>query len=432
MATCARLEVAAGLAVLLTSLTATLTAAPAVGTVEASDAAFPTRVADYSYLTGSVSAAPPGRAVAIFQHGFGVEFMDYPQAVLVGADGTTYRRVDLAERLGGPEGQGDPAPLTLSPDGLSVAVGDYAADAADLAVLDVRTGDVERHAVGAARGVIPRAWSPERRQLAFVSGGEPYNPYQALHASSLEGDLGLLDVDSGEVRMLPNAEGVGLVAYSPNGTRLAVERGRRIEIRTLDGAITRTLAPPPQHHLDGPAAWSPDGALLAVGNGHPRCQQSGPDFDELAWDACLADTESKTFLDATGGQGPVPDPLLAGSSGFGPVLGWSGPREVLVLDDVVPSDPSIRGTYWITAAPLDGSAPRQLSTVPGTGNFGVGSFQLASGLVADLTFEEMGGRADRGPLPFYLAVALSLALGVLTARLTRLARSRRASRPAGR
>ena len=31
----------------------------------------PDRLADYSYLTGDVSDAPPGRAVALYQHGFG-------------------------------------------------------------------------------------------------------------------------------------------------------------------------------------------------------------------------------------------------------------------------------------------------------------------------------------------------------------------------
>ena len=85
----------------------------------------PEELAGYSHLTGSVSSSPPGAVAALWQHGYGVEFPDFPQAVVLGAGGDGYRRVDLAEERAGGETQGDPAPMLLSPDGTRVAVGDH-------------------------------------------------------------------------------------------------------------------------------------------------------------------------------------------------------------------------------------------------------------------------------------------------------------------
>lgn len=63
---------------------------------------------------------------------------------------------------------------------------------------------------------------------------------------------------------------------------------------------------------------------------------------------------------------------MVGSHGL---LGWTGPDEVLVLDDVVDPDESRADSelYWLTAVPLDGSEPHRLSAVPGGGNYGVGN-----------------------------------------------------------
>ena len=46
--------------------------------------AVPHDMAGYSHLTGSVSASPPGPAVALWQHGYGVELSE--------ADSLTFRR----------------------------------------------------------------------------------------------------------------------------------------------------------------------------------------------------------------------------------------------------------------------------------------------------------------------------------------------------
>ena len=84
----------------------------------------------------NVSEAPPGRAVALHQHGFEVEFMDFPQAVVLAADDDVYRRLNAAENRSGPEGQGDPGPMRLSPDGRWVALGDHNTSEANLELVD--------------------------------------------------------------------------------------------------------------------------------------------------------------------------------------------------------------------------------------------------------------------------------------------------------
>lgn len=141
------------------------------------EAALPERMVGYSCLTGSVWASPPGPVLALHQQGFGVEFTDFPQALVMSADGENYRRVDLAERRAGPESQGDPAPMLSSPDGTQVAVGRHSSRAADVALLDLSTGDVVRHAVPGARSVHPVAWS-----LAF---GETVGVGQHTEATGL-------------------------------------------------------------------------------------------------------------------------------------------------------------------------------------------------------------------------------------------------------
>jgi hypothetical protein len=79
----------------------------------------------YSHRTADVRTAPLGRAVALYQHGTGVEWRDYPQALVLAADRTATRRLSLALGRAGPGAQGDPAPMLLSSDGRYVAVGAY-------------------------------------------------------------------------------------------------------------------------------------------------------------------------------------------------------------------------------------------------------------------------------------------------------------------
>lgn len=114
---------------------------------------------------------------------------------MVGADGDAYRRLDVAEDRAGPESQGDPAPMLLSPDGSLVAFGDWDADEPDLALLDLDTGKVEVHPVPGGHSVLPLAWSPDSHLVSYLSAAEPTNPYSGR---AVRGDVGVLEPATGD------------------------------------------------------------------------------------------------------------------------------------------------------------------------------------------------------------------------------------------
>jgi dipeptidyl aminopeptidase/acylaminoacyl peptidase len=366
----------------------------------------PDRVAEYSHLTGSVSSSPPGRGIALFQFGFGVEFLDFPQAVVVGADGDVYRRVDLAEDAAGRLSQGDPGPMLLSPDGSRVAVGNYDTDRPALALVDLATGRVDRHAVPAGRAVLPLAWSPDGRRLAYLGTPEPWNPH---NDAPIAGDAGVLELETGRAEALPGGSEVHTVAFAPDGNELAVQHADgRLEVLSLDGVGGRDLPLAAGHRLAGPAAWSPDGDLLAI-------RRSGG---------------SVAFVDATGRSEDTPDPLAPAVVSPGHVLGWTAPDRVAVLvaDPVGDSGPD---QHRVIDVPLDGGDPRRLSAVSTSGGrYGVGQFQLAAGLLPDLQVREAGD-VDRGRWPLLLRLAAALGAGAVAAGVAglvrRLSRSRGAA-----
>lgn len=417
-----------GATVLLLALPVALlpVGSPTTATSDHGPAGIPARLANYSYFTGDMSASPPGRAVAIFQHGFGVEFLDFPQAVMVAADGDAYRRLGVAEDRPGSETQGDPAPMLLSPDGGLVAVGDWDAHEPDVALLDLDTGKVEVHQVPGGHSAVPLAWSSDSDLVSYLSTAEPTNPHSG---TAIRGDIGVLEPATGQARILPGASDVRAAAFSPDGTELAIHRigpdngsigleegipqigGGTVEVVGLDGAVHHRLDLPPGQYLEGPNAWSPDGTLLATGKQFGGCQQLTGRWDEDQWLRCLQQTDALVFIDASGRGAPVPSPLKAGAVGGYGLLGWTGSDEVVVLDDVESPGPAQaeRNLYWLTALPLDGSEPQRLSAVPGGGNYGVGNFQLAAALLPDLQVRE-AGQPDRGRWPAIVRVAGALAL----------------------
>jgi hypothetical protein len=364
------------------------------------DYSVPPELAGYSYLTGSVSSSPPGPAVALFQHGYGVEFMDFPQAVVLGAGGDTYRRVDVAEGRAGGETQGDPAPMLLSPDGRYVAVGDHDTDDPDVEVVDLTTGETTTYPLPQGRSVISTAWSNDGQSLAILLSSAPTNPYSGAR---IKGSVGILDLSSGTTDVM-RERGVTAVAFSPDGSALAVERSAEngAEIAILDSAGKRLLEA--DGLIAGPYAWSPDGRLLAITTVDPS--GAPPEVGDPGIPSGLS------FVDVTGDGGDVPEPLELPLAGAGRVLGWSGPDEVVTLLDAGEGDPCCGSdTHTLSTVPLDGSQPRTLMRMSGLQSYGIGRFQLA-GAAADHLQVVTPDSIDRGPWPMARRIILALLAGV--------------------
>jgi Tol biopolymer transport system component len=70
-------------------------------------------------------------------------------------------------------------------------------------------------------------WSPDGSQLAIASGQTDLVPGQSLR----DGSIRLYDADSGDIRTLIGPSGVSSLTWSPDGRRIAYQRGRS------DGAV---------------------------------------------------------------------------------------------------------------------------------------------------------------------------------------------------
>ncbi len=363
--------------------------------------AVPQEMAGYSHLTGSVSASPPGPVVALWQHGYGVEFLDFPQAVVLGSGGDSYRRVDVAEERAGGETQGDPAPMLLSPDGTRVAVGDHDMDRPDVVVVDLATGETTRHPLPTGRSVVPVAWSADGRTLASLVSDEATNPYSG---GRITGDVAVLDLTDGAAEVLELDRSSTGAAFSPDGSEVAVDQSGVVTVVGLQDGAERSLEV--DGVLAGPTAWSPDGRLLAVTTTEPVPAPPGVDAPGVP--------TGLSFVDATGGGGgDVPDPLLLDLTGPGRVLGWSGPDEVLTVLAVAGTDTCCGDDQQtLSRVPLDGAEPRTLMRMSDLTSFGVGRFQLASSLAASLEVVDPDA-VDRGPWPRPLRGVLAVAAGLL-------------------
>lgn len=366
-------------------------------------ASLPARFARYSTATGSVSDAPPGRAIALYQHG-----SEPAQDIVLSADRAAYRQLDLAyAHRAGDDAFDTPAPALLSPDGTRVAVGYFQAKSASLSIQDLATGQVTTHAVPApshdwGAGTIPLAWSARGAQVAFLTT-TGYNPSASPRSV---GDLGILEPGTGRVRTVLRNANVAAVAFAPDGAELAVQDPTRTSLRVigLDGTTRRLLELPAGMGLPGPAAWSPDGRLIAVAAARVGC----PDLHDVSGTSGWCAAGQTRFLDATAQRRPVPPPLSATSRHQ--LVGWSAADRVLLVGE------QDNAGVALVEVGLSGGV-RQVSTIPdGGGDTPVGAVQLATGLLGDLHVREpLTPDRGRWPLLWRIGAAIMVTAGIWTA-----------------
>ena len=347
----------------------------------------------YSHRTSDVRTAPLGRAVALYQQGTGVEWRDYPQALVLAADGTATRRLSLALDRAGSGAQGDPAPMLLSADGRHVAVGAYDQTRDDLVILDLSDGAVDEVPVPAGEEIRPLAWSPDGRRLAITAGKA----------------LLMVDLRSGTASRLPQGDGAVGAAFSPVSDDLAVLTATltvtdtgigsftspRLQVLAADGTLQRTLQLRSFDRPLGSNAWSPDGRLLAL---------DAPG-DRVAF----------VRTDGSGDAPPTLDVPHPGEGYHGYFAGWSSAERLVLATG--PGTGGVRGDATLVETGLAGQDERVLTTIStNDGNEAVWRMQLASALLPR-HFPRPQSESDTGPwsLPYTagLSVAAALASWVL-------------------
>jgi len=146
-----------------------------------------------------------------------------------------------------------------SPDGSQLAYGGQTGGGAGiLQVWDGNTGHHESHSMrhlthGVTGAVVSLSWAPDSRRLATI---------EVDHKSG-ERAVGIRSQDGGShAHAVPHGMAVSAVAWSPDGTLLALSGGpdcpQTVLFDPASGTVRRTL-----DNLSGPVAWQPDGRLLA-------------------------------------------------------------------------------------------------------------------------------------------------------------------------
>ena len=108
----------------------------------------------------------------------------------------------------------------------------------------------------AGDGIGPLAWSPDGRRIAYASHGHT-EARRWIWENTYS--LGTIDVDGSEQVELMSGitTGVGSVSWSPDGSRIAYSAGGSIYVVGIDGSGQTRIA----HGSN--AAWSPGGGMIA-------------------------------------------------------------------------------------------------------------------------------------------------------------------------
>ena len=227
----------------------------------------------------------------------------------------------LLKTLRVPVGEGDEGRLyavALSPDGQWLAVGGATQAGTEghgsylLYLFDRASGELRRHLPGLPNVINHLCFSRDGRYLAGSLGGDgirvwsthdwqavvsdghygdashwcDFGPQGHLVTSSLDGQVRLYDpqFDLVAKRVPPSGKEPFAVAFSPDGSRIAVGLADKAAVNILSGQDLRPLDQPGVKGLDNgdlsKVAWSADGQRLFAGG---RYQREGR-FPVLAWE----------------------------------------------------------------------------------------------------------------------------------------------------
>ncbi|MGW4152081.1 hypothetical protein ACWEDF_02840 [Micromonospora chersina] len=356
----------------------------------------PDRFAGYSLLTSTVTAAPPGRAIALYGYGNG-ETVNMFQSLVVGADGDTYRRVDAMEERDRPS-------ALLAPDGTRVLLGDDRGATGDLILVDLTTGTRRPIPVGAPVGVRLLAWSPDGRHVAYsaapLTGTGEFGTVNVVEAEvARAGTLRLLDLETGRSTEVPEIRPAWTAAFAPDSRRLAVQVGQTAQLIDLAGRVQGSVPIASGRELAAGVGWSPDGTFLAT----VPWLSDGPSGGDTGHATFLWKSGDIQFVPLTGaGAPPPPVPDVT------QLLGWRSAGTVLVatLD--------ANGHASLVEVRLGAGARRTLSRFDtgrtcewGTQSCQLFDLHLATGLLPELSVRH-SGRPQRGPWPTLLTAVLGV------------------------
>ena len=374
---------------------------------------FPAKIASYSWHTGRLANGDLEAASLLYQNGVGVEFGDSPMAVLLGADGSSYRRFAQAEARSIPEDQGDPAASVLSPDGTFVVIGSSGATG-DIEVVTLRDGHRRTLSVGAGRTALPSAIGADSKTVLLAVSDAAVDKY------AVGQDLGLASIDltTGRVRDYPGIRDIHGVALSPDGKRIAVASSDNLEV--IDATTGKRLTQIPVEIKRDPRcdrdyeeaeAAEEDEDTSADDDDSYTCPELSLDGDAWSPDGRQIAATLETMVvvaDLSGAEPSLRRVPLTAPDYWAAVIGWRDDSTVLVY---APTDGDENRSELLWVDLTTGVAQTFATYRPNFTGAAMVSVDAARNLIPPWQVESRP--IDRGPLPLWAGLLAMLVAAVI-------------------